>query len=66
MYKYKKKGHAIIQYAGDGCFLCVSPNIKENHQVEFSYLNCYSGHVVYIALRMSRNIFNHKILKKYV
>lgn len=42
MYKYKKE-HAIIQYAGDGCFLRVSPNIKENHQVkkkiEFSFLN---------------------------
>lgn len=38
MYKYKKE-HATIQYAGDGCFLRVFPNIKENHQVEFSYLN---------------------------
>lgn len=34
MYKYKKE-HAIIQYARDGCFLRVFPNIKENHQVEF-------------------------------
>lgn len=54
MYKYKKE-HAIIQYAGDGCFLRVFPNIKENHQVEFSYLN--------LLLRMSRNIYNNKILK---
>lgn len=37
MYKHKK-GHAIIQYAWDGCFLLISPNIKENHQVVFSYL----------------------------
>lgn len=37
MYKYKK-GHAITQYAGYGCFLLVSPNIKEYHQIEGSYL----------------------------
>lgn len=65
MYKYKKKNMQLYNMQGMD-FLCVFPNIKENHQVEFSYLNCYSGHVVYIALRMSRNIFNHKILKKYV